>query len=80
MRKQITAAVVTAASLLLGPAASAATTEVGHDLESVGNDVFDHDQTDQDGEDHDHDGDGKQDHDAEDHGDDEDDKPKPKDR
>ena len=88
MNKRIAAAVAMAGSLLLGPAALAASAEPalppGYDLESVdgildhgqGDQADDHDDDSKDG--HDHDGDGRPDHDPEDH-EDEGDKPEPKD-
>jgi hypothetical protein len=87
MNKRIAAAVAMAGSLLLGPAALAASAESvsapGYDLESAdgiadhgqGDEADDHDDEDSK-DDHDHDGDGRPDHDPEDH---DDDAEKPKD-
>jgi hypothetical protein len=73
MNRRIAAAVTVVGSLLMGPAALAATEEwapaAGYDLESVGDGIFDHGEAD----DHDHDGDGRPDHDPEDHDKDDDD-------
>lgn len=84
MNKRIAAAVAIAGSLLLGPAALAASAEPasapGYDREAVDG-ILDHgqgDQADDSKDDHDHDGDGRPDHDPEDH-EDEGDKPEPKD-
>jgi hypothetical protein len=74
MNRRIAAAVAVAGSLLMGPAAMAASEEAapasGYDLELVGDEILDHGQED----DHDHDGDGRPDHDPEDHDEDDDDK------
>jgi hypothetical protein len=76
MNRRIAVAVVVSGSFLMGPVALAATAEpapvAGYDLESVGENIFDHGEDD----DHDHDGDGRQDHDPEDHDDDDDGKSK----
>jgi hypothetical protein len=74
MNKRIAAAVATAVSFLLCPAALAAPAEPAS---APGYDILDHGQGDE-ADDHDHDGDGRPDHDPEDH-EDEGDQPKPKD-
>jgi len=91
MNKRIAAAIATAVSSLLCPAALAAPAEPasapGYDhLESIADGgILDHgqgdaadDHDDDSKDDHDHDGDGRPDHDPEDH-EDEGDQPKPKD-